>query len=193
MFRDKLINVRNKVEDIIDYLKKENKQVVLYGAGYCGYETLKLMRDNNISVIAVCDDFRIGEYIDNILISNIKDIPRQDDTIIFITSGFNEKMKSRLKNLDLLKYYINIDFGRYNPEKEKYSYFTDHETEIEKAYELLNDLKSKQLFINLINYRISRDLNYLNEAMEITPQYFPTEKELDLRVNDDMGGGGIYS
>ena len=154
MLAGNMVDCENKIRVTVKRLKDEKKQTVLYGAGYCGRETLQLMQTHGIPVLAICDDFRVGEYLNTVKISDIRDIEIGEDTIIFITGGFNEKMKRNLYRLGLAAHYVDVDFGRYDPEKETRSYFLEHRAELERAYDLLTDKKSKQWFINLINYHM---------------------------------------
>ena len=154
-------NQENAVPKMLEKLKQENKKVVLYGAGYCGHETLALMRGKGIPVLAVCDDFRVGEDLDGITISDIKKAPSEPNLVIFITSGFNVKMENYLKEIGKFSQYQKFDFGRYEREKETYDYISKHVGEIEKTYSLLSDDKSRKIFHSLINYRVSRNLDLL--------------------------------
>ncbi len=111
-----MLPITNEENAINRLLKKDwsAKKIVLYGAGYCGFETITLFRQHDIKIFAVCDDNRAGEYIEGIKIIPINDVTPCDELVIFITSGFNAKMKSRLKELGLYDYYYEIDFGRYD-------------------------------------------------------------------------------
>lgn len=177
-----MIEIRNSVnavEECLKQLKIDSSNVVLYGAGYCGHETLSLMTQQGISVRAVCDDFRVGEDIDGYAILPLDHVRPDAQTVIFITSGFNTKMKERLSACNLLSYYHELDFGRYDAEKENTAYFQAHKEQIQQAWILLSDNKSREILQNLINYRISRDLKYL-DGMEEANQYFPPREELSV-------------
>ena len=129
--------------------------------------------------MAVCDDNREGEFLANIQITSIDKIRYSPEIVIFITSGFNKIMKQHLEQLGLIGLYREIDFGRYDGGKENVEYFRKHRREVNTAYALLSDTKSKKVFTNLINYRISRKLSFL-DGLEEENQYYPREKMLDL-------------
>ncbi len=171
-----LSNRPNAIPIFLERLKENRNSVILYGAGYCGHETLQLLQKNNIPVSAVCDDFRVGETLDGFNIIDIGEISVNENSVILITSGYNAKMRERLGKLGYLDNYVDIDFGRYEEEHENRNYFLSIINELERTYNLLSDDKSKKVFINLINYRISRDLSYLQGMNEDTEQYFPTER-----------------
>lgn len=181
---EKLCTDENNVILAIKELQKTKKKVVLYGAGYCGLETLTLMRKHHILVVAVCDDNREGEFLDNLRITSIDKIQHSYGIVIFITSGFNKIMKQRLVQLGLIDLYKEIDFGRYDENKENLEYFREHRQEINTAYTLLSDVKSKTIFINLMNYRVSRKLHFL-DGLEEDNQYYPREKILNFSFEPD--------
>ncbi|MBR1390967.1 MAG: FkbM family methyltransferase [Lachnospiraceae bacterium] len=177
-----IINKENKILKVIQKLHDEKAEVVLYGAGYCGHEALTLLREGDVKVAAICDDFRIGEEIDGETIGDIREITPNEHTVIFITSGFNESMKRNLEMLRLMDHYVELDFGRYDREKETYQWYKNHQTEIEQAYALLEDETSRRWMEELINYKISRDSSsFLGNKQYDKPQYFPVEEGLDLR------------
>lgn len=169
----------NAVPECLKQLKADGNDVILYGAGYCGHEALSLMRQYGIPVRAVCDDFRAGEELDGYAIVRLDDVHPDNHTVIFITSGFNAKMKQRLGELDFLSHYREVDFGRYDADKENPSYFKEHESELKQAWNLLADDRSREVLQNLVNYRISRDLKYLAN-LEENNQYFPPKDEISI-------------
>ena len=176
----------NYIINVLNNLKMGGDQVVLYGAGYCGHEAYKQLKTREIVVHAICDDARVGQELDGFPISDISLIKPKDDLKIFITSGFNEKMIEKLRRLGLYRYYVRADFGRFEPEKEKYNFFLQHKNEVEKAYDLLEDDFSKKLFVSLINYRISRDTRFIDGMQESSPQYFPNEPDLRFPIESSL-------
>lgn len=177
-------NEKNRISSLLDEIQGygEGTRIVLYGAGYCGHEALAQFRLRGIPVYAVCDDGRIGQDLDGFPITDISDIGHSENLIIFVTCGFNGGMIVKLKELGLGDYYRDADFGRYEPEKETYDFFFEHSKEVEKVYRLLKDELSKKLYLNLINYRISRNPKYLSGMIERTPQYYPDEPNLGAIV-----------
>ncbi len=173
--RNALCNEPNQIPLFLEQLRLKKKEVVLYGAGYCCHEALGLLHRYQIPIKEVCDDFRVGETIEGYRISSIQDITMCENSVIIITSGFNVEMKERLVELGLIRFFVEIDFGRYDIAKENKDYFVSHMDDIEYVYSLFSDNQSKYIFLGLINYRISRDLKYLKGLMETTPQYFPEE------------------
>lgn len=179
MIISKLIDTKNHIESVLQTLKAQGKKVVIYGAGYCGHETIGLLRAHAIPVVAAYDDCARGGDIDGIKIDSLSNLCPDTDTAILLTSGFNRKMKDRLADLGLLPYYVPADFGRYDAEKESYAYFEANVEELQSAYDLLEDERSREIFLSLVNYRISREPDALAD-LEESGQYFPHEQDLDL-------------
>ena len=169
----------NAVPECLKQLKAGNNDVILYGAGYCGHEAISLMEQYGIPVRSVCDDFRAGEMLDGYQIVRLDDVSPDEKTVIFITSGFNAKMKQRIEELGFLPYYREMDFGRYDADKENAAYFKEHEAELQQALNLLADDKSRSILQNLVHYRISRDLKLL-AGLEEKNQYFPPKDEIPI-------------
>lgn len=189
LFKKQIIRDNNQITEFISRLMHKN--IILYGAGYCGHEVFNLLENINIDISSICDDDekRIGTVFHGKKIEYIENAQTDKDTVILITSGFNRKMKDKLKQLGLISLYVDIDFGRYEAENENWQFFKDHEVEIIKAYNLLSDKKSKDLLIKLINYRISRKLMYLDNCEE-KYQYFPQNEILKLTESEvflDLG------
>lgn len=155
--------------------------------GHCGHEALTQFRLREIPICAVCDDGRIGQELDGFPITDISDIKPSEDLTIFVTSGFNNGMIAKLKKLGLGAYHRNADFGKYESEKETFDFFVEHSEEVEKVYDLLKDEFSKKLYLNLINYRISRNPKYLKGMTEETPQYYPDEPNLRATMPEGFG------
>lgn len=177
---------KNAVPECLRTLKENRNDVILYGAGYCGHETISLMHAHHIPIRAVCDDFRAGEELDGYRIVRLDEAAPDRDTVIFITSGFNVNMKKRLADLGLISHYREMDFGRFDSEKENASYFRMHEDELQRAWRLLSDARSRDVLERLVNYRISRDIKYL-AGLEEKNQYFPPKDEISLlRGEDDV-------
>lgn len=186
----RMLKIKKRENQIVCFIKKLQRnpsEVVLYGAGYCGHEALEALRENKIKVAAVCDDYRIGEKLDGEQITDIQNLMPKENTVILITSGFNEKMKLKLETLHLTKYYQEIDFGRYDKEKESFEWFEKHKAELDKAYQMLEDDASKCWMEELVNYKISRDITtFLGNRYYDCSQYFPKENKLDLRRTDHV-------
>lgn len=174
-----LIDKENHIEQVLENLKVQGKKVVIYGAGYCGHETLGLLHSHGIPVKAAYDDCTSGGDIDGLPIESLSNLHPNEHVAILLTSGFNRTMKSRLSELGLISYYVPADFGRYDADKENYAFFEEHAAELQSAYDLLTDRRSREIFLRLVNYRISREPEALAD-LEENGQYFPHEQELNL-------------
>lgn len=91
-------NENNRISFLLDELQEYEGvyRIVLYGAGYCGHEALTQFRQREIPVYALCDDGRIGQNLDGFPITDISDIKPSENLIIFVTSGFNTAIITKL-------------------------------------------------------------------------------------------------
>lgn len=183
-FLSKFAGAENYNEKLLRDLKQQHKEVVLYGAGYCGHETLAYLRDWEIPVADVCDDMHDGELLDGVPIHPLSAVKPEKNLAILVTCGYNKGMIKKLEACGLLPYYVPADFGRYDMDKERLEYFLSQEAKLEEAYNLLADDRSRDIFRKLIEYRIKRTPGMM-EPWEEAGQYFPKEKQLDLRSYND--------
>lgn len=58
----RLMDTKNHIESVLQNLKAQGKKVVIYGAGYCGHETIGLLRAHAIPVVAAYDDCARGGH-----------------------------------------------------------------------------------------------------------------------------------
>lgn len=69
-------------------------------------------------------------------------------------------------------------------------FFNEHFNEITKAYDLLEDNLSKQIFYNTLCYKLTGDIRYLKDAFSTEEEDFALLFECDIRIAID---GGAYN
>lgn len=179
--------------------KFENKEILIYGAGSFGKEIYELFKRCNISVSAFLDrNAGAMGKICNTPVYTLENYPesRADKTVIFsivcdkevrkkiisdiISSGFKEIIEAQSIRC------MYVDFSAdYNKETD---YITDR---IEKAYNLLSDSKSRDIFLNNIYSHLSGDYSGCGRNEDrMDNQYFPDDlgTEMDYSVFVDCGG-----
>ena len=172
----------NKMLGLLRSLKQSGKEVVLFGAGVCGANCYKVLRDNDIPVKCFCDDNvnkqKFG-FCGEQVISPTELSPALMGggcTAVLITSYNPLKLVERLKNIDerLADYVVWSDFYLWEDGLDYYSYYQEHEAEISEVYALLEDEKSKRVLTNLLNYKISRDPRLIKQIDDssVEEQYF---------------------
>lgn len=162
---DFLINIFGaKKENLL----KNEKKLILFGAGSAGKQLLPLLRIHCINPVCFCDNNSNSQNILGIPIINFADLKEKyPNEFILITSGnYSSSIKKQLidggyseeqifiiepQHLD---YYTTI-----------YQWYWDDsdllklETQLEKTYEILEDQKSKDLFIERISL-LSKGTDY---------------------------------
>ena len=169
---------------------QQRSPIILFGASLCGKEYLEVLNKNGISIECFCDDNTdkqqsgfLGYKVISVdqLADTIND--RNGGGVIVISSYGPLKLYNRLKKFDasLLSKTKMVDFYLWEDGLDYYRYFTDHLTEIEKAYALLADDKSRLTFKNLLQYKISRRPDLIEQIKDDAAlQYFdPAVVELD--------------
>lgn len=171
----------NLMESRLQKLKSEKKPVVLFGAGDCGKSYYELMEQNHIEVLCFCDDDTSKQkrgFMGGGVIS-VSELSLMNGEFYILLSSYGPgKLIKRLKKVDqsLLKRVLHTDFYLYENGLNYYDFYLQHEKEIRNAYCLLRDEKSKKTFVNLLNYKISRDLALIEEIREdLDLQYFDPE------------------
>lgn len=168
----------NLMEACLRNLKKERKPVVLFGAEDCGRDYYEIMKKNDIEVLCFCDDDlnKQGREFMGKKVISVNDLySLKSDFYILISSYGPEKLLNRLKrdNSDLVKSVILTDFYLFENGLDYYKFILQNEKEIINAYNLLADEKSRKTFRNLLNYKISRNLELIKEIREdVSLQYF---------------------
>jgi len=174
-------------------LKKEileQEEVIIYGGGTVARDVISVLEKIGVNVKCILDAKELKT-------NSINGIPvfKPDDALfsatlkhstyvivsIFNAYAYMPAIHTELKKNGWKKVIPFLDF--YDDFSEvignrfwltKKEYYTDHENNITKAYSLLADEKSKDLFTKIVNFRLTGDYELLNKPEEGT-QYFPVD------------------
>lgn len=179
---DFLVNESNPLDNALEKLRKESP-IILYGAGTYGKYVCSLLEERGVGIRCFCDDDYKKQktgFLGYKVISS-ESLLAYDDKVL-LSSFVPEKMIKRLKMVDesLLQRVYSYDFYLYENGLDYYEYFTQHDDELDEVYGLLADEKSKRVFINLLQYKISRNKALIQEIRDpLVLQYFdPTVMRL---------------
>lgn len=197
-----LLEKNGMEQKIIDYKKKldeiyeKNETVVLFGAGKIGIQNLRLINEISKAKVVFCDnDLSKQETLIegspvisfNELINNYK-----QSYIVIASALYYDEILLQLKNNGLDKNVISsfdmlliyFEYGNY------YKLIEEHEAEFIRVYELLSDEYSKRVFIERLNYCITRNPQYLIPLESKSEQYF--EDDIVHLTKDEVfiDGGG---
>lgn len=191
---DEYLNKKNRMEtfkellcnpdNISDYAKekleliKEQKYIVLFGAGLSGITILNYLRENGVEPTAFCDNNPAKENcnLNGLKVINISKLKESyKDAYIIISCDAYREVMSQLLDEKFCKEkicYFDPNWIR-QPEGEK-DYILNHIYDFEESYYLLEDEKSKDVFVALLNYRMTHDLKYIEKIADEN-MYFDSE------------------
>ena len=166
----------------LNKLRKNNRPVILFGASLCGSEYMRLLEKNGIDVYCFVDDdeekqkkFFCGKQV--VSVKALKSLLNSQEKVydVVISSYGPDKLYRRL--MEVMPEYSErihvVDFYLYENGLDYFRYFTEHKDEVQKAQTLLSDDKSRSVFKNLLQYKISRNRYLIEEIQDDTSlQYF---------------------
>ena len=150
---------------LLSELMKSKKKKYIYGAGECAKNTYELLHEYNIEIDGFCVDeeyYIENIYINNVKIYNVNNIISEDVELII---GFENRSRaiSIVKELGErgIKVYYFEDLFCFRTMD--YRFFIDNINNYQKAYDLLEDNLSKEIFIAHINSRIAGDYSDISQ------------------------------
>lgn len=152
------------------YKKVENENIIIFGTGSGGINSYKLLEANNLKtqIDFFCDNDiqKHGKELFEIKIISSKSLKKiYNNQLIVITCTAVEQVKKQLLKLGIPKERIIFNDFTYNNLKGNYEFINKNLSEFNDIYNILEDQKSKEVFKNLLNYKISYDTKYLKNIV----------------------------
>ena len=177
---DKIID-KSKIQDLAKY-----KDVIIFGAGETGAYLLSILKQYNINPICFCDNYKgkQGTEKENLIVYSPEDaVKKYPNACICIGSLWADEIKRQIQiSFPSFNNKIFIIFSPMVWElKEKQllssegNYIRNNEKTLNSIYNYFKDEKSKLIFENLINFRLTRRRWYLEKSYCPSEQYFDTE------------------
>lgn len=202
-FIDWVDGTYNYEKELIDRVALYN-EIVIFGAGIGGAETLKLLSEKKIDykVVAFSDNNKEklskGEYLKYPVISpnNIKE--KTNNALILISSTAYNVIVKQLILLGLKKEnIIYFQPAGMSLERNKDREFIESNiNKLEKVYAMLADEKSKKIYTYILNYRISKNICWLERMEkyidEEDTQYFDQNILASYSFEKGFVDGGAY-
>lgn len=172
-------------------------KVIIFGAGVGGTALYGLLKnnklDNKIAAWADNNPLKIGNtYLDKRLAivepAKLIDIFGLDITILVASSAY-DTICCQLIDYGFLKSQIVLsNFAFMDLDYTDKEFIWDHIEDFERAYAKLEDEKSKNIFVNILNYKITKDEKYLKMMQRNVDdnhfQYF--DKEIYLKSPNEV-------
>lgn len=170
---DFLVKSPNKMIGVLDELKENAQPLYLFGAGNCGKDYLNVLGEYGIEVEAFFDDDprkQARGLCGKKVLPPEEMIEREGLILISVACTSPQLLIRRLERIspDLLKRIRWADFILWENGLDYYAYYTENANELEKVYGLLEDERSRTVFRNLLNYKISRDVRLIEEINDLS-------------------------
>ena len=166
----------NRMKQMLELLRTRGNSVILYGASLCGMKYLDVLRNNDIVVTAFCDDNTLKQKSGfcGLPVISPAQLSTRGGTIVVSSYG-PEKIYRKIADMDgnLLERTCIVDFYLWENALDYFNYFMQYREEIDNVSSILEDEKSKQVFWNCLNYKISRNNKLIQEIRDdVNLQYF---------------------
>lgn len=187
---------KGMIAECINIVKK-SESIIIFGAGVGGAELYKLLKKNNLShkIIGWSDNnsmkFNKKYMEERLTIIAPEKLTKQvgvNTTIIIASSAYDKIMQQLLSYGYKQEQIYLYNFAFMDLDYTDKEFVWDHIEDFQRAYCKMSDLKSRNIFTNILNYKITKDdkfLYYLNSYVDDEKlQYFP--KELILPIEGEI-------
>lgn len=208
-FRDKLLK-----EDLYDtnaakYAKKMKScsNIIIWGCGSAGQQVYDFSREydcsHNIRYFADNSSIKWGTKNNGLPVLSPKEVVKQvqekPDTYIIIASLYLVSIRKQLISLGILD--RNLDSYGYGLAKEYFTFKKEsayrliytHYPEFERVYNDLADEHSKEVYLGLLNYKISLDNRYIEGIASPSKDQYFDEEVVKLDRNEVFCDCGSYN
>ncbi|MEA4919639.1 MAG: FkbM family methyltransferase [Clostridiaceae bacterium] len=140
-------------------LKSASLPIVIYGMGNGCDKVLKACKTHHISVsgIFASDDFVRAQRFHDFTVKTYNELLSElgDFIIIIAFSAFSPALLERIKSLCLRHEVYAPDFSVFSDEYPTPSFMDENNLAISRAYSLLSDDRSRQIFSILMKYKLT--------------------------------------
>lgn len=185
-----------KFEDVSlwEHLKSTDKPILMYGTGNGADKIISALEKYGISLsgIFASDGFVRDRYFYGFHVLSYSEVIKKFGQNIVVLLAFGTtrpEVINFIHELDKNHELIIPDVPLYGGELFDMPYFLKHRSQFDTVYSLLNDEKSKDVFSDAINFRLSGKLKYLSN----TSTFADSVKELlsDFNISSAIDGGAF--
>lgn len=163
-----------KLSDLVpltERLKNEKRPIVLYGMGNGADKIIALCEEKNIRISGVfaSDGFAKKKLFHNMTVTTYAETKKELGNDLTVLLAFATSRPEVLENI----YRIAAENPLLAPDVPAYGnnvfdldFYKEHLLQIEAAYDLLCDDRSKRLYEDIIKYKLTGDIKYLSEVDE---------------------------
>ena len=150
-------------------LKKTTKPIVLYGMGNGADKILDWCLENKVKVneVFASDAFVRGQSYRGFTVLKYSDIANKYEDFLIVLAFASESpiVLPQFYELSTKREFLAPHLPLFEGDEiVTKDWLEKYETRLQEAYDKLSDEKSKEVFADLINYKISGNINYLKNA-----------------------------
>ena len=178
-------------QTVWEYLSRTNKPILLYGMGDGADKILRVFADYGItcSGIFASDEFVRGHSFRGFrVMTYAQACEAYPDCIVVLTfAAFTDELRGKICRIAQERELYAPDVPVVGTELFTREYLHEKEAFLQEVYHLLADEQSKRVFANVVNFKLSGKINYLEKITTpvsevyrdiLTPE--PSEVYLDL-------------
>lgn len=152
-------------ENIWDFLKKDNKPVVIYGMGNAAEKIIDILKSNEIEVsdIFASDEFVRGHCFLGYRVMKYSEIcSKYDDfNIVLAFATHLWDVIEQIKKINSEHPVFAPDIPVAGSGLFTYQFVEENEEKFDLVYENLSDEESRSVYLDIINFKISAKIEYL--------------------------------
>ncbi len=183
-----MLNFITEKKSLWDRLKETEKPIVLYGMGDGAQKIIDKLNELGIPLadIFASDEFVRGHSFNGIRVKKYSEIEAlYDDFFVLIGFAVNyDSMISRLFEISESHETAAPDVPLFGQGVFDLEFVEKNAEKIDRVYSLLADEWSKKVYANIINYKISGNIEYLRDIT--------TDRERDLATVFDFSDNEDY-
>lgn len=149
-------------------LENEKRPIYIYGMGDGAQKIMNVFATRGIRVSGVfaSDDFVRGHYFEGFRVMKLSEVEEENEDFVVIlafAAGYQE-LVDKIHGIAARHTLYVPDVPVVGGGLFTYEYCLEHENEIQAVYNMLADDYSKKVYANIINFKISGDIKYLDEV-----------------------------
>ena len=183
-----------KEQTLYELLKKETLPIVVYGMGNGADKIFDVCENKRIEIkdIFASDEFVRGHSFRGIRVKTYSEICElYDDFVILLAFAvFKDELMDKIESIAAEHTLLVPDVPLFGSGLFDYDFLTANMDNIEKAYNLFADEKSKEVFADIINFRLTGDPKILRRCETDREEVF--SDIINLGDSEDYVDLGAY-
>ena len=163
-------------ESLWDRLRRENRPIYLYGMGNGAQKIIDVCAGYGIPLKGVfaSDSHVRGQSFGGFLVETLGAVEeREEDFVILLAfAAYQPELMESIFALERKHTLYAPDLPVVGEDLITLEYVQKHEAEFEKAFSLLADERSRQVYLDLLDFKVSGKLEYLRRCTSEKPEDF---------------------